>query len=442
MISKTLQVALVGAFVLRLALFRLGAFELLGERVELVTPVTSLARVREGVFLHAQGLSPYAGSMFHQSPLVLMLFTPLVESRVALELFFTLLDLLAGLVVFGIAQLWSVRAAERAEREAAIAIRFHALAPEQQARCERADVPHFAIVPTMSATAVAVLYLFNPFSILSCLAMSTVGLKTLAALAAALFALQGRATLAALAVSLGAFDSLGHTYTLIPGLMLLLRTHARHHDASALRLVLPAAAASGALFGACWLAMHSFEFVDEVFGFELLVRDLTPNLGLFWYLFTEMFKEFALFYLCVLQFFVFVFAWPLSIRLERHPLLLFWVLLASANTFRAYPAVGDLASTLALVPLLLAVVRELKYSYIIFIAWVFLAGLAPIFWHIWIHAGSGNANFFYALNLVHTMAQIHLIVDTVAAVLRRDYLTKRPAKPSKKTAADNAKKDD
>ncbi len=436
--SKTMQVAVVLAVVLRMALFRAGAHAALGERVELVTPVTSVARVREGVFLHSAGLSPYAGSLFHQSPLVLVLFAPLVQSDVALELFFAGVDVAIGVVLFGIAYVWSMRAQQRAEAEAAIALRFHALSAEAQAACARADVPHFAIVPTVSPSTVALLYLFSPLTLLSCLSMSTVGLKTLSALAAALLALQGRASLAALAVALGAFDSLGHTFTLIPALLLLLRSHPEHRDASAFRLVLPALGATVALLGACWLATHSFEFVDEVFGFELFVRDLTPNLGLFWYLFTEMFNEFALFYLCVLQYFVFIFAWPLSIRLERHPMLLFWALLASANAFRAYPAVGDLVSTLSLVPLLLAIVRELKYAYIIFIAWIFLAVLAPIFWHIWIHAGSGNANFFYALNLVHAMAQIHLIVDSVAAVLRRDYLLKRPIVQKKK---DESKKD-
>jgi phosphatidylinositol glycan class U len=425
--ERTVLAALALGFALRMALFSVGAHDALKERVELVTPVTSIERVREGVWLAAQGQSPYAGSLFHQSPLVLMLFTPLVAlPPVALHAFFALIDVAVAAILFGIAHIWTRRAAIRAEQEAAIAIRFRALSAAEQAKCARVDVPHYAVVPTVAPGVVALLYLFNPLTVLSCLSMSTVALRTALVLASALAALSGRATLVALLLALGAFDSLGHTFTLIPGLLLLLRSHERHLDASVFRILAPAVLATAALVGVCWLSMRSFEFVDEVFGFELLVRDLTPNLGLFWYLFTEMFKEFALFYLCILQYFVFVFAWPLSIRLERHPMVLFWALLASTNTWRAYPAVGDLVATLALVPLLLALVRELKYAYIIFIAWVFVGVLAPIFWHLWIVAGSGNANFFYALNLVHAMAQIHLIVDTVAAVLRRDYLVKRP----------------
>lgn len=439
--ERALVAGLVGGFVVRMALFSVGAHEALKDRVELVTPVTSLERVREGVFLAAQGQSPYAGSIFHQSPLILMLFTPLFDlPPVALHACFALLDVAVSVAIFGIAHIWTRRSTIRAEREAAIAIRFRALSAVEQAKCVRADVPHYAVVPTVAPSVVALLYLFNPLTLLSCLSMSTVVLRTLLVLLSALFALSGRATLVGLVLALGAFDSLGHTFTLIPGLLLLLRSHERHLDASCFRILAPAALATAALVGVCWLSMRSFEFVDEVFGFELLVRDLTPNLGLFWYLFTEMFKEFALFYLCILQYFVFVFAWPLSIRLERHPMVLFWVLLASANCWRAYPAVGDLVATLSLVPLLLAVVREVKYSFIIFIAWVFVAVLAPIFWHLWIVAGSGNANFFYALNLVHAMAQIHLIVDTVASVLRRDYLLKRPTLPSGGSGSNETKK--
>ena len=41
-------------------------------------------------------------------------------------------------------------------------------------------------------------------------------------------------------------------------------------------------------------------------------------------------------------------------------------------------------------------------------------------------ASNRNANFYYALTLVHMMAQIHLIVDSISAVLKNDYWAKHP----------------
>ena len=32
--------------------------------------------------------------------------------------------------------------------------------------------------------------------------------------------------------------------------------------------------------------------------------------------------------------------------------------------------------------------------------------LAPCMWYLWIYAGSGNANFFYAVTLVYNAAQV------------------------------------
>lgn len=49
---------------------------------------------------------------------------------------------------------------------------------------------------------------------------------------------------------------------------------------------------------------------------SLSVPDLTPNIGLFWYFFAEMFEHFRLFFLCVFQINVFFYTIPLSIKLK------------------------------------------------------------------------------------------------------------------------------
>lgn len=49
---------------------------------------------------------------------------------------------------------------------------------------------------------------------------------------------------------------------------------------------------------------------------SLSVPDLTPNIGLFWYFFAEMFEHFRLFFLFVFQINVFFYTVPLSIKLK------------------------------------------------------------------------------------------------------------------------------
>lgn len=61
-------------------------------------------------------------------------------------------------------------------------------------------------------------------------------------------------------------------------------------------------------------AWHSLIFFCYLV--SLAVSDLTPNLGLFWYFFIEMFDQFRPFFLIVFQIHVFIFAVPISIKLR------------------------------------------------------------------------------------------------------------------------------
>ena len=51
----------------------------------------------------------------------------------------------------------------------------------------------------------------------------------------------------------------------------------------------------------------------------------------------------------------------------------------------------------------------------------YAALLVPAFLHLWIYAGSGNANFFYAITLVYSLAQIILVADALYAMVRVDW---------------------
>ena len=61
----------VGATAVRLLLASCGAGDALMHRIEIGTPLTSLLRLREGLFLQALGLSPYSGKCVTTSALIL-----------------------------------------------------------------------------------------------------------------------------------------------------------------------------------------------------------------------------------------------------------------------------------------------------------------------------------------------------------------------------------
>ena len=45
----------------------------------------------------------------------------------------------------------------------------------------------------------------------------------------------------------------------------------------------------------------------------------------------------------------------------------------------------------------------------------------PITWYLWIHTGSANANFFFALTLTYSISQIFLLLDVCHSYLTHQY---------------------
>lgn len=84
---------------------------------------------------------------------------------------------------------------------------------------------------------------------------------------------------------------------------------------------------------------------------SLKVPDLTPNIGLFWYFFTEMFDHFYLFFTYVFQLNPFIYVIPLAIRFDDNVPLLSFTLCAIMAIFKSYPSIGDVGFYLALLPL-------------------------------------------------------------------------------------------
>lgn len=67
-----------------------------------------------------------------------------------------------------------------------------------------------------------------------------------------------------------------------------------------------------------------------------------------------------------------------------------------------------------------------RYTFIAASVLLYSTLLGPAFYHIWIYAGSGNANFFYAITLVWSLGLSMLVGDSLFAVLRDDWEMLRP----------------
>ncbi|KAF9419364.1 hypothetical protein BGZ94_009437 [Podila epigama] len=396
------------ALALRLALFEVpGLANTLGNRVEISTPVTSFKRLSEGVFLFTNGVPPYDGGVFHQAPLLLGLFYPIISSPLLVKLLYTFSDLAIGYMLLQIATL-----KEKAwERETKIR--------EYGGRVE---------TTVMTALTVASLYLFNPYTIASCIGRSTILFSNMAVVAGIWMGMKGDRTLAMFSIAMASYISLYPAMLTLPVLIML--TDSIQDYSQKKRVALQCCGlfmgSLTALFTLSFVLTNSVDFFASVYGTILAVSDLTPNLGLFWYFFIEMFDQFRPFFLVVFQIHVFIFAVPISIKLRKYPLFVCFLLSTIMGAFKGYPSVGDAALYLGLLPLCSEIFKYMRYSFLIANLFLYSSLLAPIFWYLWVYVGSGNANFFYAIGLVYGIGEIILMIDTTFALLRRDFEATSP----------------
>lgn len=174
------------------------------------------------------------------------------------------------------------------------------------------------------------------------------------------------------------------------------------------------------------LTGNSWQFLERTYGIQLTLSDLTPNVGLWWYFFIEMFDSFRAFFLAVFWLHLASYVGGLSIRLRTQPLVVLTLLLGIFSIFKPYPSIADTSLFLAMLPLFRHLFPLMRYTFVATATIMYATFLGPAFYHLWIYAGSGNANFFYAITLVWSLGQSLLVTDLSFAVLRDEWEVERP----------------
>ena len=177
----------------------------------------------------------------------------------------------------------------------------------------------------------------------------------------------------------------------------------------------------------------SWQFLDNVYLTIILFKNPIPNIGLWWYIFIEMFENYTSFYLIVFNVYTWIFILPFTIRFFQYKnnkitsllgdsflaviLCLCWI-----SFIKPYPILGDLGIVLSLLPILNdTIVQYCKLKYITGMTLIIGLLLAPIFYYIWIVLGTGNANFFYSITLIWGAIHGLILMDLIWTKLTLDY---------------------
>ncbi|MCJ1463752.1 hypothetical protein MMC07_002361 [Pseudocyphellaria aurata] len=139
-----------------------------------------------------------------------------------------------------------------------------------------------------------------------------------------------------------------------------------------------------------------------------------------------MFDSFREFFLGVFWLHLGGYVGGLCIRLRTQPLFIITSLLGIFAIFKPYPSISDTSLYFALLPLYRHIFPLMRYNFFAMATILYATLLGPAFYYLWIYAGSGNANFFYAITLVWSLGLSVVVGDLLFAVLRDEWEVERP----------------
>lgn len=207
-------------------------------------------------------------------------------------------------------------------------------------------------------------FLLNPYAVAACVAKSMSQLRTCLTLLALLGAVHGASFVVACVQALNSVLFVIPLYV-APALVLLgADAHAQygrwragfgHRQSDAWWQWLRRTIVRFVGWLVAWLVLAALcsrdptlAFIRSVYGSRLLVDDLSPNAGLVWYFFVEMFPHFRAFFIMVVNLHMLSYTVPALLHWRRDPLFATTVLVGIHALFQTYPSVGDTALYLAL----------------------------------------------------------------------------------------------
>jgi phosphatidylinositol glycan class U len=166
------------------------------------------------------------------------------------------------------------------------------------------------------------------------------------------------------------------------------------------------------------LIAGNIAWIPQTWGATLTLPDLTPNTGLWWYFFTEMFDHFRPFFLMVFSVHLLIYVVPICLKFQYDPLYASFIILGILGTFKSYATLSDPGLFLSMIVIYPETYQYLRHPIVTFLLHLHASLLMPLFYHLWLVQGTGNANFFYASTLVFACANGAALVDSLWAGLR------------------------
>ncbi|KAG6617731.1 gpi transamidase subunit pig-u family protein [Phytophthora cinnamomi] len=415
-------VLLLGASVRSFLLALPAVHSTLVSRPELATAVSSFRRLQEGAHLFRSTGSPYSGDVYHQPPLLFALLYPVLQLPPAA------LQYLAACVVFvsvdlliaaGLARL----CAKNLQLEEGRRLKA------QGREIWLSQVPVSPLLkPENLPITVAFIALMNPL----------------------VFASEGALAASMMCVAAGTYLSVYPFFLMVPIVLLLrsVKSGKTEDDDGHVSQAGPSLVSLGVtcllVFG-IWLGLlfylslslsGDWSFLEETYVWVAKYSDLTPNIGIFWYFFMEVFDRFIPYFLFIMHLHPVIYVVPIYLRLAHRPQAYACTLIGIFSLFQAYPSFGDFGFFLSMLALHPKTIMTIENRFVYVLGLGVATCMLPVMWFLWLFPASGNANFFYNQTLVYQIFNSQVITAFVGATMKRDKDVAKFRAASKKLLVD------
>lgn len=196
-------------------------------------------------------------------------------------------------------------------------------------------------------------FLFNPYIVLNCVGLTSTVFTNLLFSVALLTMIKRWTVPCILAITLLTAQGLYPISLIMPmSIYVVKNTPSGKRTAEIIKIIVLLLVFLSGMIACSYRIVGSWSFLENTFGFIIMVPDLRPNVGLYWYFFTEMFEHFRLLFIASFQINVgLLYIVPLALRLQNDPMLLSFSYLAIGAIFKSYPCVGDVGFYISLLPM-------------------------------------------------------------------------------------------
>jgi hypothetical protein len=167
------------------------------------------------------------------------------------------------------------------------------------------------------------------------------------------------------------------------------------------------------------MAMYK-QSIKSSYIWHLTSSDHTPNVGLFWYLFSLLFQRFRPYFTFAFNIQIFIFVAPLVIRIRGRPYILYTVLTFLIGLLRPHPTLGDVSLPMILMLMHPFVVARMRCKAVLLITSIVCVALLRTTHWLWLYPGTACANHYYFVQMIYCLSLLILLSEFLNASLLRD----------------------